>query len=86
MHLFGFLGTIMFLIGFFSAAYLGISKLLAVYHNVPARLITDRPSFYIALTAMIMGTFLFMAGFLGELISRNSPDRNRYLVDQRIQP
>ena len=69
MHLFGFLGTIMFLIGFFSAAYLGISKLLAVYHNVPARLITDRPSFYIALTAMIMGTFLFMAGFLGELIS-----------------
>ncbi|MFM7217991.1 MAG: glycosyltransferase, partial [Bacteroidota bacterium] len=85
MHLFGMLGTIMFFIGLSAAAYLGISKLCAVYHNLPARLITDRPSFYIALATMVIGTQLFLAGFLGELISRNSSERNRYLVDSKIR-
>jgi glycosyltransferase involved in cell wall biosynthesis len=84
MHLFGMLGTLMFFIGLCAAAYLGIDKLYAVYHNLPARLITDRPSFYIALSTMIIGTQLFLAGFLGEMIARSSPDRNRYLVDSRI--
>jgi len=84
MHLFGLLGTIMFFIGFMVAGYLGLSKLYAVYHNLPARLITDRPSFYIALSTMIIGTQLFLAGFLGEMIARNSPDRNRYLIESKI--
>ncbi|MFM8433155.1 MAG: glycosyltransferase family 2 protein [Bacteroidota bacterium] len=84
MHLFGMLGTVMFFIGFLAAGYLGLSKLYAVYNNLPARLITDRPSFYIALATMIIGTQLFLAGFLGEMIARNSPDRNRYLVDSKI--
>jgi len=84
MHLFGLLGTIMFFTGFMVAGYLGLSKLYAVYHNLPARLITDRPSFYIALSTMIIGTQLFLAGFLGEMIARNSPDRNRYLIESKI--
>lgn len=84
MHLFGMLGTLMFFIGFVATAYLGIDKLYAVYHHLPARLITDRPSFYIALTTMVIGTQLFLAGFLGELVARNSPERNRYQVDSRI--
>lgn len=84
MHLFGLLGTIMFFIGFVAAGYLGVSKLYAVYHNLPARLITDRPSFYISLSTMIIGTQLFLAGFLGEMIARNSPDRNRYLIETKI--
>jgi len=84
MHLFGSLGTLMFLIGFFSAAFLGIHKLLSVIQGIPARMLTDRPSFYISLTCMIIGTMLFLAGFLGEMISRSSHDRNKYQVDKRI--
>ncbi|MBK9477891.1 MAG: glycosyltransferase [Bacteroidetes bacterium] len=83
MHLFGFLGTIMFLIGFMVAFYLGANKLYLVYQNEPALLITQRPSFYIALTTMVLGTMLFLAGFLGELISRNSPTRNQYLIERK---
>lgn len=82
MHLFGMLGTLMFILGFIGTIYLGASKLYAVYHHTFARLITQRPSFYISLTCMILGTLLFIAGFLGELISRNSTDRNRYQVDK----
>ena len=83
MHLFGLLGSIMFLIGFFFATYLGLSKLYAVYLNYPARLLTDRPSFYIALTSMIIGTQLFLAGFISELIARSSADRNTYIVQSK---
>ena len=84
MHLFGMLGTLMFFIGFLFAGYLGLSKLYSVYHNLPARLITQRPSFYIALSTMVIGTQFFLAGFLGEMISRSSPDRNRYLIDSKV--
>ena len=84
MHLFGFIGTLMFIIGLVSAAYLGITKLYAVSHELHARLITDRPSFYISLTCMIIGSQMFLAGFLGELISRNSHERNSYLVEKKI--
>lgn len=84
MHFFGMLGTLMFFIGFITAGYLGLSKLYSVYHNLPARLITERPSFYIALTSMILGTQLFLAGFLGELVARAAPDRNRYQVARRM--
>lgn len=84
MHLFGSLGTIMFFIGLLSAAYLGASKLYTVYSGEAARLITSRPSFYISLTCMVIGSMLFLAGFLGELISRNSPDRNSYLIREKL--
>ncbi len=84
MHLFGFLGTMMFLIGFLAAAYLGVTKLWAGYHQLSARLITQRPSFYISLTCMIIGSQMFLAGFLGELISRSSADKNSYLVNSRL--
>ncbi len=83
MHLFGLLGTLMFVIGFIASVYLGASKLYSVYHNYAARLITDRPSFYIALTSMIIGTQLFLAGFIGELVSRSSPERNKYLIEKK---
>lgn len=85
MHFFGLLGSIMFFIGFLATAYLGVSKIYSVYFaNTYARLITERPSFYIALTSMIIGTQLFLAGFIGELISRSAPDRNRYLVEKKV--
>ncbi|MBK7888015.1 MAG: glycosyltransferase family 2 protein [Bacteroidetes bacterium] len=85
MHLFGTLGTLMFVAGFFLAAYLGASKLWAVYNNEYARLITNRPSFYIALTCMILGTQLFLAGFISELVGRNSTERNHYLIEKEIR-
>jgi glycosyltransferase involved in cell wall biosynthesis len=85
MHIFGLIGTLMFMLGFFSALWLGIEKLWIVYHkNGIAPRVTESPWFYIALTAMILGTQLFLAGFLAELIARNSVDRNTYLVEKRI--
>jgi len=84
MHFFGTLGTLMFLVGFVMAAYLGIEKLIAVSNHIPARLVTQSPYFYIGLTAMIMGTQLFLAGFLGELVSRSSADRNVYHIEKMI--
>ncbi len=84
MHLFGSLGTLMFLIGFIMALYLGIRKLVFVSHNLRAPLVTDSPYFYIALTAMIIGTLFFLTGFLGELINRNSTERNNYLIKDRV--
>ncbi len=83
MHIFGLLGSIMFFIGFVVSLYLGLSKLYCVYQNLPARLLTDRPSFYIALTSMIIGTQLFLAGFISELVSRASNDRNKYIVEKK---
>jgi glycosyltransferase involved in cell wall biosynthesis len=84
MHFFGTLGTLMFALGFFIALYLGASKLWAVHNNEFARLITQRPSFYIALTCMIIGTQLFLAGFISELVGRNSSERNQYLIASRL--
>jgi glycosyltransferase involved in cell wall biosynthesis len=84
MHLFGLMGTLMFAVGFLSALYLGIDKLYHVYNHLPARQLADRPSFFIALTCMVLGTVLFLAGFIGELILRNSPDRNNYLLEKKI--
>jgi glycosyltransferase involved in cell wall biosynthesis len=85
MHVFGFLGTIVFIIGFLSAAYLGVEKTWALYRGVPMRLITDSPYFYIALTMMMIGTQLFLAGFLGDLISRNSAGRNEYQIEEKLR-
>ncbi len=80
MHVFGFIGTLMFLIGFVSAAVLGGTKIYCLSNGIPHPLITNSPYFYIALTMMILGTQLFVAGFLGELISRNSALRNNYHI------
>ena len=84
MHLFGSLGTLMFLIGFGMALYLGIRKLVFVHNHMRAPLVTDSPYFYIALAVMIIGSLLFLTGFLGELINRNSAERNRYLIKDKI--
>ena len=85
MHVFGFLGTIVFIIGFFSALFLGVEKAWALYQGVPMRLVTNSPYFYIALTMMMIGTQLFLAGFLGDLISRNSAGRNEYQIEENIR-
>jgi hypothetical protein len=79
MHLFGFLGAIFFFIGFAISFYLAIEKFAFDEYQM-----TQRPIFYMALVAMILGTQLFLAGFIGELISRNSPERNVYLVEDQI--
>ena len=84
MHLFGSLGTLMFLIGFVMAGYLGIRKLFFINSNLRAPLITDSPYFYIALTVMIIGSVLFLTGFLGELVNRNSSERNSYLIKDKV--
>ena len=84
MHLFGFLGTLMFLAGFVMAGYLGINKLIFVKQGLRAPLVTDSPYFFIALTVMIIGSFLFLTGFLGELIHRNSSERNNYLLKDKV--
>jgi len=84
MHFFGLLGTLMFVIGLGMAVYLGIVKLVSVANHIPARLVTDSPYFYIALTSMIIGMQLFTAGFLGELVSRSSAGRNDYQIEKEI--
>ncbi|HSQ45299.1 MAG TPA: glycosyltransferase family 2 protein [Lutibacter sp.] len=81
MHLFGLLGTLTFFIGFCFAFYLGIDKL---FFNPTGRLITDKPQFYLAIVAMIIGTQLFLAGFLGELILRTKSDTKRYTISEKI--
>ncbi len=82
MHLFGALGVLMFFFGFISAAWIGASKLYKLYQGLPSILVTDNPWFYISLTSMILGTLLFLAGFLGELILRSSREQERYRISE----
>lgn len=84
MHVFGFFGTISFLFGGSVSLYLILEKVYKSFNAIPTRDVTDKPLFYLALVAMIIGTQLFLAGFLGELISRNSVNRNQYLIEKRI--
>ncbi len=84
MHFFGLWGTISFFIGGIVSLYLIIEKLIKLSNSLHARNVTDQPLFYLALVAMIIGTQLFLAGFLGELISRNSTERNNYLIEKEI--
>jgi len=84
MHFFGSMGTLMFIIGVLVSLWLGIEKLYYVSQHVRAPLVTDNPYFYIALTTMIIGTQLFLAGFTGELVSRSSTERNNYMIDKEI--
>ena len=81
MHVFGFLGSLMFFIGFIAIVIVGATKLCALSNGLRAPLVTDSPYFYLSLTMMILGTQLFMTGFLGELISRNSANRNNYQIE-----
>ena len=85
MHVFGFLGTFVFLIGFVSAFIIGADKLWCLAHGIPQRLVTDSPYFYIALTMMMIGTQLFLAGFIGDLVSRSSQNRNDYQIEKTLR-
>lgn len=84
MHFFGAVGTIMFIVGFLSAFWLGVSKLIDVSRGIYGHLITNNPWFFIALTMMLMGTLLFIAGFLGEMIIRTNREHKNYNIDEVI--
>ena len=84
MYFFGSLGTLMFLLGGGTTIYLIADKLYKQAHQLPLRGVTDQPLFYLAICAAIIGVQLFLAGFLGEMIGRNSGDRNRYLIDEKF--
>lgn len=84
MHIFGLTGSIMFILGFIAVLVVGFSKLYQMWNGLPYRLVTENPWFYIALTTMILGSQFFLAGFLGELISRNSTERNNYQIEKEI--
>ncbi len=84
MHLFGTLGLISFILGFLMFGYLGVSKLYALYHDIPAKNIATMSQFYLALTAMVIGVQLFVGGFVAELVRGTDPNRNRYVIEERI--
>lgn len=84
MHFFGLWGSVMFILSLIAIIVVGASKLIALSHGIPARLVTDNPYFYIALTGMILGTLMFLTGFVAELVSRSSQNRNDYKISQEI--
>ena len=84
MHFFGLWGTLMFIFGFFSAGYLGVSKLYKISQGMNAILVTDNPWFYISLVSMILGTQLFLAGFIGELILKTKEAGNYYTIKEKL--
>ncbi len=84
MHFFGLLGSLMFILGFIAVAVVGFGKLWDMYHGNPYILVTESPYFYLALTLMIIGCQLFLAGFVGELVARNSQRRNDYEIDEEL--
>ena len=84
MHFFGSIGLLMFFFGAAAALFLGIQKIYYIHHQIRAKLIVESPYFFFAITSMIIGTQLFLAGFLGEMISRNSTERNNYLIEKEL--
>lgn len=84
MHIFGLLGSFMFLVGFIATIVVGTTKLYNMSHGLPYTLVTDSPYFYISLTMMMLGTQCFLAGFVGELVVRHAPDRNNYKITEEI--
>ena len=84
MHLFGAMGSLMFIIGLLSAVYIGVAKLYHMYNNMRYSLVSDNPWFYIALTTMVLGTQLFLAGFLGEIILRTKNNEERYKIAKEV--
>lgn len=85
MHVFGFLGSIVFFIGFIALCWLGVEKIINLNNGTYGDLLSQHASFFIALTAMIMGTQLFLAGFIGDLVSRSSERRNDYQIESEIR-
>lgn len=85
MYFFGSLGTAMFLLGGFTTVWVIAAKLYKQAHGLPIRAVTDQPLFFVAILAVVLGVQLFLAGFLGELINRRSPDRNSYMIDKTIR-
>ena len=85
MYFFGSLGTVMFLLGGATTAWVIGAKLYKQAHDVPLRPVTDQPLFYLAILAIVLGVQLFLAGFLGELINRGASNRNDYLIDKKIE-
>jgi len=83
MHFFGVLGALIFIVGFIAAGYLGVQKLVLLNQGVKGHLVTESPYFYIALTSMIIGAQFFLGGFLGELVSRSSSERNKYQIEEK---
>ena len=83
MHFFGVLGILMMLLGLASTAVIAVQKIIQLKHGITGNLITNNPYFYTALTAVIIGAQFFLAGFLGELISRSAIDRNKYQIDKK---
>ncbi|MGL5979979.1 MAG: glycosyltransferase family 2 protein [Phocaeicola sp.] len=84
MHIFGLLGSLMFFLGFIATIAIGVNKIYQLSYGLPYILITDSPYFYLALTLMTIGTQLFLAGFLGELVVRNAPERNNYQIEKEL--
>ena len=84
MHFFGLWGSVMFLLGFVAVVAVGAMKLIALAKGIPAPLVTDTPYFYIALTMMLLGTQMFLSGFVGELISRSNAERNKYHIAEEL--
>ena len=84
MHFFGLLGSLMFILGLFAVIAVGATKLYNMYMGNHYILVTDSPYFYLSLTAMIIGTQLFLTGFIGELIARNAPERNNYEIEEEL--
>lgn len=85
MHVFGFIGSMVFFIGIISAIIIGVKKLYYLSQGIPAPLVTDSPYFFIALTTMLIGTQLFLAGFIGDLVSRSNPNRNDYQIEKTLR-
>lgn len=84
MHFFGLVGSIMFILGFIAIVIVGALKLYALSHGETAMLVADTPYFHLSILSMILGCMLFLAGFLGELIIRNSSERNNYLIKEEV--
>ena len=85
MHVFGFIGSLVFFIGIISAIIIGVKKLYCLSQGIPAPLVTDSPYFFMALTTMLIGTQLFLAGFIGDLVSRSNPNRNDYQIEKTLR-
>jgi len=84
MHFFGLYGSLMFILGFISVLIVAVNKLISIIEHVRAPLITQTPYFYLAILAMILGTQLFLAGFVAEIVARNSSERNNYHIEREI--
>lgn len=84
MHFFGLYGSLMFILGFLAVVIVGLNKLIALMSHVKAPLITDSPYFYLSMLAMVLGTQLFLAGFVAEIVARNATERNNYKIEKEI--